>query len=67
MSYHIKADTPEEVRAEIVKWLNYNAGVNRNRARNIRGKIKSEKAFAVAETYELAAKFINDIYIQTKG
>lgn len=63
MSYFIKASTPEEVRAEIVKWLNYNAIVNRSKARQINGKIKSEKAFAVADTYELAAKFIENMVI----
>lgn len=62
----IRANTPEEAKAEIVKWLNYNATVNRTRARGINGKIKSEKAFAVAETYELAAKFIDGIVIERR-
>ena len=63
MTYVIKASTPEELRDEIVKWLNYNATVNRTKARLIRGKIKSEKQFAVASTYEMAASFIEKISI----
>ncbi len=62
----IKADTPEEARAAIVKWLNYNATCKRANARIARTKTYAKEQNAAADTYDGAAKFIADMKIEGK-
>ncbi len=63
----IKADTPEEARDAIVKWLNFNATVMRSNARIARTKTYAKDMTAAANTYEFAAKFLADMKIETKS
>lgn len=64
MTYIIKADTPEQVKAEIVKWLNSMASHNRIDAGKA-NRVQTFKHLAVqAATYEAAAQFIENIVIE---
>lgn len=60
----IKANSPEEVRTEIVKLLNLDASYHRIAASKIDGKHKKEMELAKASTYESLAKFIDNLSIQ---
>ena len=62
--FTIKANSPEEVRTQIVKLLNQNASNHRIAASKISGMHKKEIELARASTYEGAAKFIDNISIQ---
>lgn len=64
MTYSIKANTPEQVRAEIVRWLNTMASHNRiDAAKAKRVEIFKQKAYEAA-AYEAAAQFIEKIIIE---
>ncbi len=62
--FTITANSPEAMRDEIVKWLNHQASLNRNRARMIEGKIKRNKQEAVASAYADAADFLENCGIE---
>jgi len=64
MPFIIQANTAEEMRLELVKWLRHNATTNRNRSRMINGKRSAARQLAVATTYDEAADFIAAIIIQ---
>lgn len=64
MPYLIKANSPEEARTEIVKWLNNMASNHRiAAARAVRVRWRDEQLL-LAAAHEGAARFIENITIQ---
>lgn len=63
MTYSIRANSPAEMREQIVKWLNQNASNHRIAAAKVSGMHKKEIELARASTYEGAAKFIENVAI----
>lgn len=64
MPYSIRADTPEEARTEIVKWLNNIASNHRiAAARAVRVRYRVEQT-TLAAAHEGAARFIENITIE---
>jgi hypothetical protein len=63
--YIIKASNPAETQEQIVKLLNQYASNHRIAAAKINGMHKKELELARASTYEGAAKFIENIIIQS--
>jgi len=65
MKLHLNVDTPEQCRAEIIKWLNYQATLKRSQARMTFHKTAKSNAILVAEAYEFAAKSIQEMVINS--
>lgn len=63
----VKADTPEEMRAAIVKWLNFSANNKRTNARIARTKTFANEQNKAADTYDGAANYIADMKIERKS
>lgn len=61
----IKANTPEGMRDQIVKWLNLQASNHRIAASKLNGVHKREIEQARATTYEAAAKFLEGCTVET--
>lgn len=60
----IKANTPEGMRDQIVKWLNIQASNHRIVAAKLSGIRKMEIELARAGTYEGAAKFLEGCKVE---
>lgn len=65
--FAIKADTPEEMRDQIVKWLKHNASNHRIAAANARlaGTRSHETSMAMA--YQGAAEFLEKMAVERKS
>jgi hypothetical protein len=58
MTYSITANTPEQMRDEIVKWLKMNASIHRIAAGNTRLVAKRHEETTMGIAYQNAADFL---------
>lgn len=65
MKLHLNVDTPEQCRAEIIKWLNYQATLKHSQARLASRKTAKSNFILQAETFEFAAKSIQEMVINS--
>ena len=66
MTYTIHADTPEEARTEIVRWLNMCASTHRIAANKATLITSKRMSIASAITYQTAADFVEKMKIEGK-
>lgn len=66
-TYSVKADTAEEMRAQIVEWARNQASVNRRQGMIANRKRTKAEYEAKASSYDFTAKFFEELVIQPKG
>lgn len=66
LGFHIKADTPEQYRDQLIDWLNKNAAIHRVKSSMAARKTTAKDERIKAETYSAAAGFIANIRIERK-